>query len=437
MDERQIIEKALSEHGCSDAELFVAKLEKYPVSFEANKLKSVKSRLIKGYSLRVIKDGRIGFSSCTSLKGNEESLIASASSAAKFGPEATFSFWKGRRCPQPEVFYPATVSFEVEEAEQMGRRLVGRIREMIPEAYADVTVSKSFAEVSHYAPDAEKTYYKSFFSLSATALVVRSGELLYINEGRDACNIPEDPLALAGEIAWKEKMAEKSVECPSKKMQVIFTPKVMPYLMQGFTTGLAGRNAAAKSSPLSDRIGEKILDERITIADDGIMANGPSSAPFDDEGVPRKRLMLFSKGVLRNYLLDLSSAAALGMEPTGSADRKFLMPPAAAPSNIYMEPGDAEYSDMVEGMEDGLIIDQVIGGGQSNLLNGEFSMNVELGFRVKNGRIVGRVRNTMVAGNVYELFRDCVEAVGNKVSSDGSIFTPHVMFKNVSISGRE
>lgn len=435
--ERKIIEKALKEYGCSDAELFVAKLEKYPVSFEANKLKSVKSRLIKGYSLRTIKDGKIGFSSCTSLSGNEDGIIASAVASGAFGPDATYSFWNGRRYPQPEVFYPATVSFEVEEAEQMGRRIVGRIREMIPEAYADVTVSKSFAEISHYTPGTEKTYYKSFFSLSATALLVRSGELLYINEGKDCCNIIENPLAIAGEIAWKEKMASKSVECPSKKMQVIFTPKVMPYLMQGFTTGLAGRNVASKASPLSDRIGDKILDERITIYDDGIMANGPASSPFDDEGVPRQRLPLFSKGVLKNYFLDLASAAALGKEPTGSADRKFLMPPVAGPSNIYMEPGDAEYEDMVEGLEDGLIIDQVIGGGQSNLLNGEFSMNVELGFRVKKGKIIGRVRNTMVAGNVYELFRDCVEAVGNKVDSDGSVFTPHVLFKDVSISGRE
>lgn len=102
-----------------------------------------------------------------------------------------------------------------------------------------------------------------------------------------------------------------------------------------------------------------------------------------------------------------------------------------------MEPGDTEYEDMIENMEDGLVIDQVIGGGQSNLLNGEFSMNVELGFRVKKGKIVGRVRNTMVAGNVYELFSDKIEAIGNKCESDGSVFTPYVLFKDVSISGRE
>ena len=140
---------------------------------------------------------------------------------------------------------------------------------------------------------------------------------------------------------------------------------------------------------------------------------------------------------MKNYFLDLASAATLKTEPTGSAERRFLAAPIAEPSNLVMEPGNTEYEDMIENMEDGLVIDQVIGGGQSNLLNGEFSMNVELGFRVKKGKIVGRVRNTMVAGNVYELFSDKIEAIGNKCESDGSVFTPYVLFKDVSISGRE
>ena len=66
--EKEIIQKAIKQYGCDDAELFVVKIEKYPVSFEASKLKSVKSRLLRGYSLRTIKNGRLGFSSCTSLK---------------------------------------------------------------------------------------------------------------------------------------------------------------------------------------------------------------------------------------------------------------------------------------------------------------------------------------------------------------------------------
>ena len=435
--EKEIIQKAIKQYGCDDAELFVVKIEKYPVSFEASKLKSVKSRLLRGYSLRTIKNGRLGFSSCTSLKDKGNKLIESAISAGEFGPVADFSFWKGQRFPQPDVFFPETVSFEIEEAELMGRRIVRRLNEMLPEAYIDVSVSKAFQEVSHYTSETEKTYYKSLFSLGATSLTVRSGELLYINEGKDSCTIPEDPMAIIGNIIWKEKMSQNSVECPSKPMQVIFTPKTMPILMKGFTTGLAGRNVASKSSPLSDRIGEKILDSRVSIYDDGIMSAGPASAPFDDEGVPKQRFPLFAKGVLKNYFLDLASAAALKTEPTGSAERRFLAAPIAEPSNLVMEPGDTEYEDMIENMEDGLVIDQVIGGGQSNLLNGEFSMNVELGFRVKKGKIVGRVRNTMVAGNVYELFSDKIEAIGNKCESDGSVFTPYVLFKNVSISGRE
>ena len=36
--EKEIIQKAIKQYGCDDAELFVVKIEKYPVSFEASKL---------------------------------------------------------------------------------------------------------------------------------------------------------------------------------------------------------------------------------------------------------------------------------------------------------------------------------------------------------------------------------------------------------------
>jgi len=91
---------------------------------------------------------------------------------------------------------------------------------------------------------------------------------------------------------------------------------------------------------------------------------------------------------------------------------------------------------MLDGMEEGLVVDQVIGGGQSNLLGGEFSMNVELGFYLPKGKIVVSVRNTIVAGNVYDLFKDQLIAIGSEASYEDGVLTPHLYFKDVSVSGK-
>jgi len=50
--------------------------------------------------------------------------------------------------------------------------------------------------------------------------------------------------------------------------------------------------------------------------------------------------------------------------------------------------------------------DQMLGGGSS--ISGDFSINVDLGFLVQNGQVVGRVKDTMVAGNVYTALKHVV-----------------------------
>jgi PmbA protein len=421
---------------CKDAELFMTKVEEYPVIFEANKLQSVKSKLLQGYSLRVIKDGRLGFVSDTGIK-DSTAMVQKAVESSKFGPRVKFGFWKGKRAPNTTVFQPRIVSFEMEEAEQLGGRIISRLRDLIPEVFVDVKLTRVFKETSILTRGGEKVFYKTIFYIVISALLVREGEFLYLNEYKGSCNFPENPFGLIGEIAWKEKLCKTTVECPSKKMPVIFTPKTVPDIVIALTTGLNGRAIVQKSSPLTDRIGEQILDERFTLYDDGLMEWGLLSSPFDDEGVPRQRFPLFEHGVLKNYILDLSTSSTLQMETTASAGRALLMPPVPGPSNLNVQPGEMTYEQMIEDMQEGLIIDQVIGAGQSNLLGGEFSMNVELGFLVKKGKIMGRVRNTMVAGNIYDLLKNNLAGIGKEVSYEDGVLTPHLYFKDVSVCGKQ
>ena len=68
---------------------------------------------------------------------------------------------------------------------------------------------------------------------------------------------------------------------------------------------------AKKVSPLHNRMGETILDSRITILDDPWHPDGIMSAPFDDEGTPTQRKPLIENGVLNGFLSDRSAAAAM------------------------------------------------------------------------------------------------------------------------------
>jgi PmbA protein len=81
-----------------------------------------------------------------------------------------------------------------------------------------------------------------------------------------------------------------------------------------------------------------------------------------------------------------------------------------------------------------LVVEHVIGAAQGNVLGGEFGGNVVLGYKVERGRIVGRVKNTVIAGNVHQLFKR-LGALGNDARWVGAgLYTPSILFERVSVA---
>ena len=66
---------------------------------------------------------------------------------------------------------------------------------------------------------------------------------------------------------------------------------------------------------------------------------------------------------------------------------------------------------MIKDIKEGIIIEQVLGLGQGNVLSGAFSNNVQLGFKIKDGKVGGRIKNVMIAGNVLNVLKDIVAVV--------------------------
>jgi PmbA protein len=89
---------------------------------------------------------------------------------------------------------------------------------------------------------------------------------------------------------------------------------------------------------------------------------------------------------------------------------------------------------MIKDMRQGIVIEQMMGADQSKILGGDFSGNVLLGYKVEVGEIVGRVKNVMASGNVYDLLRN-VTAVGSDARWIGGFLkTPSLYFPRLSVA---
>jgi len=419
-----------------DAEVFSVKLEKYPVSFRGNKLKSIKSQLGRSISLRVNVNGKLGFSSDSNID-NPEEFVDRAINTAPMGPDCPYQFCKSEYMTAVDLFDPKTVTIDVEDSVEMGYEILGKILKKAPGTHNDLDLVKEFFEITYVSGDAEKTYYKTLFSYDMTNFQVREDGFIYIEEYDSSCKFFEDFDPPIDRLIDKINLSGNAFEMPSKKLPVIFHPKAVRQLLNSLTMGLSGTYLVSGTSPLAGKMKEKIVDEKFSLTDDGTIPFGSGSKGFDGEGIPSGKLKLFKRGVLTNYLLDLNSAYKLDMEPNGCAGRGLDSPPTPSSSNLVVATGDVPLEDMIKNIKEGILVESVIGGGQANVIAGEFSLNVSLGFLIKNGEMTGIVRNTMIAGNTYDMLRDNLEAVGDKAIQMGSISSPYLMFSDVSISGKE
>ncbi|MDI6735899.1 MAG: TldD/PmbA family protein [bacterium] len=439
-----------------NAELIHQQLLSTQVLFENNRLKGINTKQINGLGLRVIKDGKIGFSSTTGQVSTKQdstrqastdltnlTVIENAIISAKFGQEAKFEFPKistkqASSLTQVKVFDEEVEQFSIEEAIALGKNLIDQLLAIDTELFCkEAEISKTTLKTKiGNTSGVESEYQKTIFTIYLTGLLIRNNSLLWLSEYETGCDLNKDIESMLSKITESLAWSKNELSCKTKKLPVVFTPRLMATILDTVELGVNGKLIQKGASPLTSRLGEKLFDERVTIYDDATIDFAPNSCPVDAEGVRTRKTPLIENGVLKNYLFDLQTAGFLNTVSTGNGHRDFDSLPSPLCSNIVVLPGEMDFYEMIKDMKEGLIIDSVLGGGQSNVLAGEFAFNVELGFKVENGEVVGRLKDTMASCNVFDIFNR-LRAIGKESYTWGNVISPHFYFDEISVVGKK
>jgi len=149
-----------------------------------------------------------------------------------------------------------------------------------------------------------------------------------------------------------------------------------------------GYELANGASPIGNRLGQPVFGEKLWLWDDATIAYRPESRPCDDEGIPSQRTPLIQQGSVTNFLYDLQTAALAHTQSTANGSRNRGGLPTPSPSAFVIAPGKTSFNEMVNDIKEGLVIEQLMGATQGNILGGDFSGNVLLGYKVESGKIV-------------------------------------------------
>ncbi len=419
-----------------EAEVFFSAVDDTPVIFEANRLKQMQTNEGMTVALRLIKDGRVGFSTATTLD-DVDSLVNRAAEVAQFGAVARFELPGRQSFPEVAMYDPKVESFDVERMVDLGRDLVARVLEHTPDLLCDASVGKGTASlVLLNSRGGEAQFEKTFFVLGLEGNLIKDTDMLFVGDGESSCQALTDVGGVARSVVRQLELARKPAAISRGNWPVIFTSQgVVSALIAPLTAAFNGRIVVQKVSPLVGKTGRKVFSESLTLRDDATLEFRPRSRPCDDEGVASRSTHLVRRGVVGEFLYDLQTAGMAGVHSTGSGDRIGSSLPSPSTSNLIVEAGAASLADMVKSVKEGLLVEQLMGASQTNVLGGDFSGNVLLGYKIENGEIVGRVKDTVVSGNVYQAL-DHIEGVGSEPRWVGSVFTPPIMCASLAVGSK-
>ncbi|MBI2872744.1 MAG: TldD/PmbA family protein [Chloroflexi bacterium] len=420
-----------------EAEAFHVERRETPVVFEANRLKAVETHETEGVALRVIKEGRIGFSSANTTS-DVEGLVARAVEVAPFGARAYLDLPSAQSYPEVRVHDSAVSQVPIDEMVHLGQTLIDRVRDHSQEVLCDSRVVRSEATVTlANTRGCYFQYSRTVFAVAIEGTVIRGTDMLFLFDYLSSCHPIRDVAPLAESLVQQLERSQVVAPVQSGSMPVVFMPwAVIGGLLPPLLAGLNGRMVLQRTSPLVDRLGERVVAEQFSLMDNPTHEYVPSSRPCDDEGIPSQQTPLIQQGVVTNFLYDLQTAGQARRRSTSSAERGSGSLPTPSSSVLLVSPGQHSFDDMVKDMEVGLVVERLLGAGQSNILGGEFNANVLLGYKVERGKMVGRVKDTLVSGNVYQALSR-LEGLGREARWVGGMAqVPPLYFKELSVAAK-
>lgn len=211
------------------------------------------------------------------------------------------------------------------------------------------------------------------------------------------------------------------------RVPVIFERDVAASVLSDLFAALSAANVSIGNSWLAERTGSRIGSGAVTIVDDGTLPGLLGTSPFDGEGVPTQRTVVFERGVLQTFLYDTYYARKLGARSTGNGSGGGV-----APNNFYLEAGSRSLEQIVAQTPRGILVMDTIGFA-TEYASGTYSRGAR-GFYIENGEIAYPVEEFTIAGTFAEMLAG-IDAVASDLRFDAGVVSPSFRVAEMTVSG--
>jgi PmbA protein len=431
--------------GAGDAEAYASRDSGREVRVHGGEVESLTAATQSGIGIRAWIGGRVGYAYGTDLSETGVAAIAArAAEAAGVADEDEFASppqpaaaesLPGLSDPSVALWPPARAAELALTVERAALAADTRIAGVEQAVYADSAERVAIASSTGVAGEYESSSCFAYLQALAEGDGGRETGLGFgLARGPDGL----DPEAVGAEGAARATAMIGASKPASRSCPVLFDPTVAASFA-GLIGGALGAAAVQRGrSPFAARLGEDLASEALALHDDGLDPGGFASAPFDGEGVPRRRTPLIKDGRLRSYLYDTYTANREGGGSTGSAARHgYRSQPSVSASNLVVAPGSLSFAQLLEEAGDGLFVTDVAGLHSGvNPVTGVFSVGAS-GHAIRGGELAEPLREFTIAGDLVSML-GAVRAAGSEarwVPFGGSVSTPPLLVGGIAVSG--
>jgi PmbA protein len=441
---RHVVEAALAA-GADAAEAYAARESGREVRVHGGEVESLTAATQAGVGVRAWIGHRAGYAYGTDIgEAGVASIAARAAEAAALADEDEFAAppepaevepLAGLSDPSVATFPADRVAALALEVERSALAVDARVAAVEQAVYADAAEAVAIASSAGVAGEYESSSCFAYLQALAEGDDGRETGLGFgLARGPDGL----DPAAIGAEGGQRALAMIGAVKPESRSCPVVLDPTVAASFA-GLIGGGLGANAVQRGrSPFAGRLGQEVASEAFVLHDDGRDPEGAASAPFDAEGVPRRRTALIDGGELRAYLYDTYTANREGVASTGNAARGgYRSLPSVSASNLIVAPGQLSTAQLLAEAGEGVFVTDVAGLHSGvNPVTGVFSVGAS-GRTIRGGELAEPLREFTIAGELVAMLGG-VAAAGTEarwVPFGGSVNTPPLLIGEMSISG--
>lgn len=424
--------------GADEAEVTYSVTDRFSTEARGSEIVKLEQSVGRSLSLRVFVRGAKASLVTSDLRPEGlRSVVREAVDAARFvGADGFGGLPDGVAAPAPygelETYADDVRARDAERKLDDALALERAIREAHPSVVnssgsrvADATTNIALANSRGFAG----SYRASQASISASPIASdgpekRTGS--YGSAARSYANL--EPVAtVAGKAARRATDMIGARRPATMRCPVIFERDVASLVLSDIFSAVNAANVAVGNSFLAERVGECVGSDLVTIVDDGRLPRGLGSSPFDAEGVPTRRSVVFERGVLRTFLYDTYYARRLSAASTGNAAGGGI-----GPNNFYLEAGDVSLAELIASTERGVFVLDTIGFSTESV-TGTYSRGAR-GFAIERGELAYPIDEFTIAGNLVTMLA-AVDAVASDLVFDQGIVAPSLRIAEMTVSG--